>query len=86
VVLGVTFALRPGGAPALRYRELADRFGDGARPTLADVRAAVLALRRKKSMLIVGGDPNRRSVGSFFTTIVGAAKRMPSPPARSRWA
>ena len=47
----------------------------GAPPTLADVRAAVLALRRKKSMLIVDGDPNRRSVGSFFTNpIVGAAE------------
>jgi UDP-N-acetylmuramate dehydrogenase len=75
VVLGVTFTLRPGGAPTLRYRELADVFGDGARPALADVRAAVLALRRKKSMVIVDGDPNRRSVGSFFTNpIVGAAE------------
>jgi UDP-N-acetylmuramate dehydrogenase len=83
VVLGVTFALRPGGAPTLHYRELADAlaaqssqssqsFTDG-QPTLAAVRATVLALRRKKSMLIVDGDPNRRSVGSFFTNpIVGA--------------
>ena len=66
VVLGVTFALRPDGAPTLRYRELADAFADGRRPTLADVRATVLALRAKKSMVIAPGDPNRRSVGSFF--------------------
>lgn len=79
VVLAVTFALRPGGPPALRYRELAEALakeGKGrAPPTLAEVRAAVLALRRKKSMLIVDGDPNRRSVGSFFTNpVVGAAE------------
>ena len=78
VVLAVTFALRPGGAPTLRYRELAEALAasnGGPPPTLGAVRAAVLALRRKKSMLIVDGDPNRRSVGSFFTNpIVGAAE------------
>jgi UDP-N-acetylmuramate dehydrogenase len=72
VVLDVTFALRAGGAPALRYRELADALAargqaSTAPPTLADARAAVLALRRRKSMLVVADDPNRRSVGSFFT-------------------
>jgi UDP-N-acetylmuramate dehydrogenase len=75
VVLGVTFALRPGGAPTLRYRELADALAGDQRPALADVRGAVLALRRKKSMVIVDGDPNRRSVGSFFTNpVVSPAK------------
>jgi UDP-N-acetylmuramate dehydrogenase len=67
VVLAVTFGLRPGGAPALRYRELDEALGSGARPSLAGLRDLVLALRRKKSMLIAAGDPNRRSVGSFFT-------------------
>src|SRR5581483_398749 len=37
-VLAVTFALRPGGAPALRYRELADALAANPRPTLADAR------------------------------------------------
>ena len=75
VVLAVTFALRPGGPPTLRYRELADALAGAAQPTLAETRATVLALRRKKSMLIVDGDPNRRSVGSFFTNpIVSAAQ------------
>ena len=69
VVLGVTFALRRGGAPTLLYRELADFVGGGG-ASLAEVRAAVLTLRRKKSMLIVDGDPNRRSAGSFFTNPV----------------
>jgi len=68
VVLGVTFALRAGGAPTLRYRELADALASSSRPpTLADVRATVLALRRRKSMVIDAADANRRSVGSFFT-------------------
>jgi UDP-N-acetylmuramate dehydrogenase len=66
VVLGVTFALRPGGAPTLRYRELGDALA-GRTPTLSDTRAAVLALRARKSMVIDPADPNRRSAGSFFT-------------------
>jgi UDP-N-acetylmuramate dehydrogenase len=68
VVLAVTFGLRPGGAPALRYRELVESLAGAGkpRPTLADARATVLALRAKKSMLVTAGDPNRRSVGSFF--------------------
>jgi UDP-N-acetylmuramate dehydrogenase len=69
VVIAVTYRLRPGGAPALRYadveRHLAAR---GVRaPTLADVRESVLAIRRAKSMVIDPADPNRRSCGSFFT-------------------
>jgi UDP-N-acetylmuramate dehydrogenase len=71
VVLAVTFGLRSGGAPTLSYRELASALAGHARPPLADVRAAVLALRRDKSMLdksmsVMADDPNRRSVGSFF--------------------
>jgi UDP-N-acetylmuramate dehydrogenase len=73
IVLAVTFALRPGGAPTLRYRELADAL-TGAMPTLAATRETVLALRRRKSMVLDAADPNRRSVGSFFTNpIVDAA-------------
>jgi UDP-N-acetylmuramate dehydrogenase len=69
VVLAVTFGLMPGAAPSLRYRELAESLaGAGqAAPTLGDARARVLALRAGKSMLAIAGDPNRRSVGSFFT-------------------
>lgn len=70
VVLGVTFALRPGGAPSVRYRELAEALAADHRPSLATVSATVRALRRKKSMVIDPADPNRRSVGSFFTNPV----------------
>jgi UDP-N-acetylmuramate dehydrogenase len=72
VVLGVTFALRPGGPPTARYHELERALdeGEGASPqrapTLAHVAATVRALRARKSMLLDPGDPNRRSAGSFF--------------------
>lgn len=64
VVLGVTFALRVGGPPSVRYAELERAIVDRS---LASVRETVLSLRRKKSMVIDPDDPNRRSAGSFFT-------------------
>jgi len=70
VVLGVAFALRPGGPPSVRYRELSDALAADPPPSLATVSATVRALRRKKSMVIDPSDPNRRSVGSFFTNPV----------------
>jgi UDP-N-acetylmuramate dehydrogenase len=68
VVLSVTYRLIPEGRPRIRYLEL-ERHLDarGIRaPSLADVRASVLAIRRAKSMVLDAGDPNRRSCGSFF--------------------
>jgi UDP-N-acetylmuramate dehydrogenase len=69
VVLGVTFALRPGGAPAVRYPELARALAARglAKPTLSDVRRVVIELRRSKSMVLDPADENHRSAGSFFT-------------------
>ncbi|MGH9457959.1 MAG: UDP-N-acetylmuramate dehydrogenase [Thermoanaerobaculia bacterium] len=74
VITSVTFRLSPGGAPALRYpelqREVEARFG--AHPTLAQVREAVIAIRKKKGMVLDPADPDTRSDGSFFTNpIVG---------------
>ena len=86
VVLAVTFGLRPGGAPALRYRELAENLAGAGRagpPTLASARAAVLALRAKKSMLVTAKDPNRRSVGSFFMNPIVAAEEAEAVAARA---
>jgi UDP-N-acetylmuramate dehydrogenase len=68
VILAVTYRLRPGGSPAVRYAELARHLearGITA-PTLADVRESVLRVRRAKSMVLDPDDPNRRSCGSFF--------------------
>jgi len=73
VVLGVTFRLSrdPLSAP-VRYGELARVLGtgDAGRAPLADVRSAVLALRRGKGMVLDPADPDTRSAGSFFTNPV----------------
>ncbi len=70
VVLAVRFALEqsPLSAP-LRYGELARTLGvePGGRAPLADVRAAVLELRRGKGMVVDPDDPDSVSAGSFFT-------------------
>lgn len=69
VVTEVVYRLQPGGAPAVRYPELAralEAAGTTA-PTLAEVRDTVLRLRRRKSMVLDPADPDSRSVGSFFT-------------------
>jgi UDP-N-acetylmuramate dehydrogenase len=78
VVLSVTFRLArsPLSAP-VRYGELSrllDVPQDGRVP-LADARAAVLALRRGKGMVLDPADPDTRSAGSFFTNPVIAAAR-----------
>ncbi len=76
VVLEVAFQLHPGGVPNLRYAELVRRLAPrGAPPDLAEVRTAVLELRRSKSMVIAADDPNRRSAGSFFVNPVVDADR-----------
>ncbi|HKU44073.1 MAG TPA: UDP-N-acetylmuramate dehydrogenase [Polyangiales bacterium] len=65
IVLSVTFALRPAGAPSVKYAELARALGH-RQPTLQETRETVLRLRRAKSMVLDAADENRRSVGSFF--------------------
>lgn len=76
VVLGVTFRLRPGAPPAVRYAELEKYLAARAEaPTLAGVRRAVLALRAAKSMLLDAQDPNTRSCGSFFTNPIVSAEQ-----------
>jgi UDP-N-acetylmuramate dehydrogenase len=76
VVLAVTYRLRLGGAPSVRYAELERHLaGRGIEtPTVADVRQSVLAVRRTKSMVLDPDDPNRRSCGSFFVNPVVPAR------------
>ena len=66
VVTRVTFALRPGGAPGVRYAELAKQLSATKSPSLSEVRATVLALRKGKSMLLDRDAENGKSAGSFF--------------------
>ena len=70
VVLSVTFRLREASLSGpLRYAELARRLDVpiGGRAPLAEVREAVLDLRRGKGMVIDPADPDSVSAGSFFT-------------------
>ena len=67
IILRVTYALTPGGAPHLAYADLKRHFEQaGTPPTLAETREAVRAIRAQKGMLIVPSDPDCLSAGSFF--------------------
>ncbi|MGC9157686.1 MAG: UDP-N-acetylmuramate dehydrogenase [Terracidiphilus sp.] len=67
VVTRVDYRLTPGGAPTVRYAELQRAIAAGAaEPTLSKVAAQVRQLRQKKGMLMIAGDPDCRSAGSFF--------------------
>lgn len=66
-VVSVTFRLVPGGEAAVRYPELVrylDERGGGR--DLLSVRDAVIAIRKRKGMVLDAHDPDTRSDGSFF--------------------
>jgi UDP-N-acetylmuramate dehydrogenase len=64
IVMAVTFALQPDGAATWHYPDLQKRFS--TQPSLHEVRAAVLDIRRRKGMVIDESDTDTRSAGSFF--------------------
>ena len=67
VITSVDFCLLHDGKPALHYPDLRNYFADSSpEPTLAQVRNAVLEIRRRKAMVIEPGDQDIRSAGSFF--------------------
>jgi UDP-N-acetylmuramate dehydrogenase len=77
VICGVRFRLRR-AAPTLSYPDVRRWLEANAvaRPTLGDVRSAVLAIRRSKGMVADGLDPEARSVGSFFMNpVIAEAER-----------
>jgi UDP-N-acetylmuramate dehydrogenase len=81
VVLSVTYQLRVGTLSApIAYAELARVLGVGIgdRAPLADVRTAVLGLRRGKGMVLEPADHDTWSAGSFFTNPVVAADLVPA--------
>lgn len=68
VVLNVTFRLERGGSASIRYPEL-QKYLDEHEVAIADltsVRRAVIAIRKRKGMVIDPSDPDTRSDGSFF--------------------
>jgi UDP-N-acetylmuramate dehydrogenase len=66
VVTRVDYRLSQGAAPCLLYTDLQRAFAGEASATLADVAAKVREIRRAKGMLLVEGDADCRSAGSFF--------------------
>jgi UDP-N-acetylmuramate dehydrogenase len=68
IITRVMFRLSVNGKPVVRYPELQRYLADLGidQPGLADVREAVLTIRRRKAMVIDRSDSDSRSVGSFF--------------------
>ena len=87
IVTRVDYRLTSDGAATLRYADLQRAFAAdleaGRQPTLAAVAAEVRRIRQGKGMLIVDGDPDCRSAGSFFKNPVVPlefAERMAAGP------
>jgi UDP-N-acetylmuramate dehydrogenase len=71
IILRVNYRLKRGGAPSLKYADLQKHFAERLAakktpPSLAETREAVREIRRSKGMLLVPGDEDCRSAGSFF--------------------
>ena len=66
LVVRVDYRLAPGGRANLRYADLQKAFPAGSEPSIAEVASAVRKIRRSKGMLLVDGDEDCRSAGSFF--------------------
>lgn len=68
VILHVSYQLKKDASPRIAYRDLKEYFaaGNNPLPTLQQVREAVREVRRGKAMLIVPGEDDSRSAGSFF--------------------
>jgi len=81
VVTRVDYRLKRGGAPTVRYAELKEAILKGrdeaelAAVRLAEVAGTVRELRRAKGMLLVEGDADCRSAGSFFKNPVVSEER-----------
>ncbi|HTZ96588.1 MAG TPA: UDP-N-acetylmuramate dehydrogenase [Terriglobales bacterium] len=76
IVVRVTYALTPGGESHVQYADLKKYFaGWSTKPTLAETRDAVRRIRASKGMLIMPGDEDCRSAGSFFKNPVLTAEQ-----------
>jgi UDP-N-acetylmuramate dehydrogenase len=81
IVTAVTYKLRPGGEPALRYadvrRYFAAQIERGETPALRQVYDAVRSIREQKGMLVGQGGADGRSAGSFFKNPVVPSATLP---------
>lgn len=85
IVTAVTFRFDRMASPNISYADLKRHFADQI-PTPLDVYNAVRSIRHSKGMLIVKGEPDCRSAGSFFknpivpeSTLTGIAAKLGSP-------
>ncbi|MBV9495879.1 MAG: UDP-N-acetylmuramate dehydrogenase [Acidobacteria bacterium] len=76
IVLAVTFRLTPNGEAAVRYPELQRHLEEHGIATtdLRGVRASVIAIRKRKGMVLDPNDPDSRSDGSFFMNPIVTAE------------
>jgi UDP-N-acetylmuramate dehydrogenase len=77
IVTRVDYRLAPDASPTLRYIDLQRAFPAGSNPTLTEVAAVVRQIRQKKGMLLVDGDPDCQSAGSFFKNPVVSEGDLP---------
>ena len=68
IVLEVSYRLHRNGEPRIEYADVKNFFtaANVEKPTLQQVRDAVRSIRQSKAMLLVEGDEDCRSAGSFF--------------------
>jgi UDP-N-acetylmuramate dehydrogenase len=76
IVTRVDYRLTSGGAPTVRYADLQRALAERGEPSLAEVAAAVRRVRQAKGMLLVEGDPDCRSAGSFFKNPVVSEEQL----------
>jgi UDP-N-acetylmuramate dehydrogenase len=75
IVTRVDYRLQRHGAPTLKYADLQKTFAKGATPTLRDVAETVRRIRQSKGMLLVEGDSDCHSAGSFFKNPIVSAEQ-----------
>jgi len=84
IILRVNYRLKRGGAASLKYSDLQKHFAEKKTPpSLVETREAVREIRRSKGMLIVPGDDDCRSAGSFFKNPVLSEEQFKDLAARA---
>jgi UDP-N-acetylmuramate dehydrogenase len=85
VVTRVDYKLRNGANAVVSYADLKRYFQNksSSSPKLTEVSSAVREIRHQKGMLIVPGDPDCRSAGSFFKNPVISSERFAQIEARA---
>jgi UDP-N-acetylmuramate dehydrogenase len=75
-VTRVDYRLKMHGTATLKYADLQKSFASDPTPALRDVAETVRHIRQSKGMLIVDGDPDSRSAGSFFKNPIVSAEKV----------